>query len=108
MQSVAGGAVAFATMGVSIGVHRTVDAAFVILCVITLVAFATGLWYGMLKKSSFLLAIIPLGLIIIISAVLRKIADSQLMMLTTGLFIVLSVSAVIRFLVLLHKTDENG
>ena len=108
MQCLTIAATLFATMGISLGIHRKLDTEFALLCSGTLFSFALGLKTAVQQKSTFLLSLIPLSIIIIISSLLLKISNSQFMMLLTGLFIVFSITAVIWLLIQVQKKDANG
>lgn len=108
LQCVAIGTAIFATMGISNGIHHEPDLVFALLCTGTLIVYAFGVDYGLRQKSSFLLSLISLSVIIIIASIMLKISESQSMILVTGLFIILSVTAVIKMLSALQNRKENG
>lgn len=97
------GCLAFATVGMIFGIIDGYDPVFPILAPIILLVFTLGIWYGIQSKKGFYLSVIPLSIIIIISASLLKIADEGSMLLIVSLFIIVSVTLVIMNLINLQK-----
>ncbi|WP_270087998.1 DUF2157 domain-containing protein [Sphingobacterium sp. SYP-B4668] len=101
-------AISFATIGVCYGILSNYDPMFIYLLILTILGFGLGIWHGILQKQSFYIATIPLALIIILSAWLLKISDDGSMLLFISLFIIVSISLVVRNLVLTQKKWNNG
>ena len=80
---------------------------FPILISIVLILFSTGIWYGIKTQSGLFLSVIPFSLIVIVSAILIKISDGEMMFLLVGLFIIISVTLVIKNLINLQKQVKN-
>ncbi len=95
--------VTYATIGIVIGIFDTYQITFLILILIALIMFAWGIWYGLKAKSGFYLSIIPFSLIVIVSALLIKISDGEMMFLFVSLFIIASVTLVIKNLIDIQK-----
>ncbi len=97
-------AIFYSTVGIvkGIGGHQ-VDSYFGTLLIVSLVSYGIGVWYGLMAKRSFYLALIPFSLIIIVSAALLDISDGAEMFLVIGIFIVVSVTLLIYFLNKLQK-----
>ncbi|MFV0531878.1 MAG: DUF2157 domain-containing protein [Flavobacteriales bacterium] len=96
-----------ATIGIVIGIFDKYEVVFSILILITSVVFALGIWYGLRAKSGFYLSVISFSLIIITSALLIKILDGEITYLLVGLFIIVSVTLVIRSLINIQKKWTN-
>ena len=99
--------VGYATMGIIVGIFSQYETSFLVLAVMTLVVYALGIWYGLKSKSGFYLSVIPFSLIIMVSARLFKISTDEMMFLGVGLFIVASVTLVIKNLINLQKKWTN-
>lgn len=99
--------VGYATMGIIVGFFSDIEVAFLVLVVMTLGLYALGIWYGLQSKSGFYLSVIPFSLIIMVSARLFKISTGEMMFLGVGLFIVASVTLVIKNLINLQKKWTN-
>ena len=74
LNTVALASASYATMGITIGIFDSFRVAFPILIVITAIVYASGIWYGLKSKSGFYLSVIPISLIVIISALHIKIS----------------------------------
>ena len=107
LNTVALASVSFATIGVVIGIFDKYQAAFPILILITAIAYALGIWHGLKTKSTFYLSVIPFSLIIIVSALLIKISDEEMMLLLVSLFIIASVTLTIKSLINFQKKWTN-
>lgn len=107
LNTVALASVSFATIGVVIGIFDTYQVTLPILIFITAMAFALGIWHGLKAKSGFYLSVIPFSLIIIISALLIKISDGEMMFLLVSLFIIASVTLTIKNLIDIQKKWTN-
>ena len=97
----------YATIGIVIGIFDKYQAAFPILILITVIAFVLGIWYGLETKLGFYLSVIPFSLIIIVSALLIKISNGEMMFLLVSLFIVGSVTLTIKNLTDIQKKWAN-
>lgn len=97
----------YATIGIVIGIFDKYQVAFPVLILTALIMFALGIWHGLRTKSGFYLAVIPFSLIVIVSALLIKISDGETMFLLVSLFIVASVTLVIKNLIDLQKKWIN-
>lgn len=106
---VALGATSFATIGIIIGIFDEYQVTFPILILLTVIVFALGIWRGLKAKSGFYLAVIPLNLIVIVSALLIKISVEEIMFmfLFVSLFIIASVTLVIKNLIDIQKKWAN-
>ncbi len=91
------------TVGVSGGVFEKTTLLAVLLLLSTLVLFGAGIWFGLKTKSLFYLSIIPFGLIIIFCAFLLNISDDAGMLFAIGVFIIASISLLIKALLGLQK-----
>jgi hypothetical protein len=99
--------VTYATIGIVVGIFDQYQSALPLLIVIASICFALGVWEGIRMKSGFYLTIIPFSLIVIVSALLIKISEGELMFLLVSLFIIGSVSLLIKNLVDIHKKWAN-
>jgi len=107
LNTVALASVSYATIGVVIGIFDKYQATFPILILITAITFALGIWHGLKTKSGFYLSVIPFSLIIIVSALLIKISDGEMMFLLVSLFIIASVTLTIKNLIDIQKKWTN-
>jgi len=107
LNTVALAATSYATIGIVIGIFDKYQAAFPILILITVIVFALGMWHGLKTKSGFYLSVIPFSLIIIVSALLIKISDQEMMLLLVSLFIIASVTLTIKNLINIQKKWAN-
>lgn len=96
-----------AVIGIVIGIHSSYDLAFYILILLASVGFTLGIWQAFKTRSAFYLAAVPFGLIIIASSLLIKISDDFSMFLVISLFVVVSVTLVIKNLINLQKKWSN-
>jgi len=78
-----------------------------VLIIITSVLYGIGIKYGLKVKSSFYLSIIPFSIIIIISAFLINISSEAGMFLIISLFVIVSVTILIKNLIDLQKKWIN-
>lgn len=99
--------ITFSTIGISIGIHNKSGTSFVILLLTSMVCYAAGLKFGLNEKSRFYLSIIPFSLIIIINSLLVKISDGEAMLLFISVFVIISVTLVIRFLINIQKKWDH-
>lgn len=101
------GSVTFATAGVSFGVLDDNQSIFPVLTLIVILMYGLGIWHGIKSKSGFYLSVIPLSIIIMISASILRISEEAEMLLPVSLFIIVSVTLVIMKLVNLQKKWKN-
>lgn len=101
-------AVFVATIGISIGIFGTHEALFWVLLLLTAIVFGLGVLYSLKTKTIFYISIIAFSLIVIISTLLMKLSDEYFMFLFVTLFIVASVTLVIKNLMDLQKKWSNG
>ncbi len=99
--------VSFSTIGISIGIFDKQQTSFFVLIIITSILYSVGIKYGLKVKSGFYLSIIPFSIIIIISAFLIKLSDDAGMFFFISLFVIASVTFVIRNLINLQKKWIN-
>jgi hypothetical protein len=99
--------VSFSTIGISLGIFDQKQTPFFVLIVITSILYALGIKYGLKVKSGFYLSIIPFSIIVIISAFLIKLSDDAGMFFIISLFIIASVTFVIKNLINLQKKWIN-
>lgn len=99
--------VSFSTIGISLGIFDQKQISFFVLIVITSILYGLGVKYGLKVKSVFYLSIIPFSIIVIISAFLIKLSDDAGMFFIISLFIIASVTFVIKNLINLQKKWIN-
>lgn len=99
--------VSFSTIGIVFGIFDKNQTSFFVLIIITSILYGIGIKYGLKQKSGFYLSIIPFSIIVIISAFLIKISDDAGMFLFISLFVVGSVTLVIKNLIDLQKKWIN-
>lgn len=98
----------FATIGIIVGIFGEYQLVFPIFILIAAAVYALGIWYGLKTKSVFYIAVIPFSLIIIGSGLLIKISDGEMMLLLVSLFIITSVTLVIKELIAIQKKWTDG
>lgn len=103
LNTVALAATSYATLGIIMGIFEEYQISFLLLILIALLVFALGIWHGSKTRNGFYLAVIPFSLIVIISAALIKISDGKTMFLLIGLFIVGSVTLIIKNLIAIQR-----
>jgi uncharacterized membrane protein len=99
--------VSFSTIGIVFGIFDKNQTSFFVLIIITSILYGIGIKYGLKQKSGFYLSIIPFSIIVIISAFLIKISDDAGMFLFISLFVIGSVTLVIKTLIDLQKKWIN-
>lgn len=105
--TVALAAVTFATIGLSIAIVDKKMSEAIILIVVSLATYAGGLFYGYQQRKIFYLSIIPFSVIILFAVfIIRLSGDAGSFFLIT-LFIVGSVTLLIRGLLSLQKMWKN-
>ncbi|AUC77050.1 DUF2157 domain-containing protein [Olleya sp. Bg11-27] len=100
-------AIFFSTVGINEGIFNEHKFSFFILLLITIVCYAAGLKYGLKVKSGFYLAIIPFSIIIIICSLILNLSHSDGIFFIIGLFIISSITVVIKNLISLQKKWTN-
>jgi len=99
--------VSFSTIGIVFGIFDKKQKSFFVLIIITSILYGIGIKYGLKVKSGFYLSIIPFSIIIIISAFLIKLSDDAGMFFFISLFVIGSVTLVIKNLIDLQKKWIN-
>ncbi|MBO0321029.1 DUF2157 domain-containing protein [Muricauda sp. CAU 1633] len=99
--------VACSTIGVSTGIFAEIETSFRILLVLTLLFYGAGIWYGLKTKSLFYLSIIAFSMIIILSAALLDFSEEASMLFAIGVFIVASITLLIKILLNYQKKWAN-
>jgi len=97
----------FATIGIIIGIFSKQHSSFYVLIAITSLVYGVGMTYGVRNSNKFYLTVIPFSLITITSAFLLKLSSEAGMFLVVSLFVVASVTLVIRKLIELQKKQTN-
>ncbi|TAD92485.1 MAG: DUF2157 domain-containing protein [Bacteroidetes bacterium] len=98
----------FATLAICIGIFAKYAAIFPIIVCVTAIVYALGIGYALKLKSGFFLSVVAFSLIVMVSAVLVEISDGESMLLLVSLFIIASVTLVIRTLMGLQKKWKNA
>lgn len=101
-------AVSFATLGIVNGIFNTYEVSFLALIIITLALYGLAIKYGWENHKTIYFAIIPLSIIIIIAALLIKVSYDAIMFFVITLFVIGSVTLVIKNLIDLQKKWKNG
>lgn len=99
--------VSLSTMGICFGIFDQKQMSFFVLIVITSLFYALGIKYGLKMKRGFYLSIISFSTIIIISTFLIKSSNNENMFFIISLFIIASVTFVIKTLINLQKKWIN-
>lgn len=99
------GAITFSTIGIAIGI---IDApqrslSLLLLIALSLLVYTFATLYGFKQKSSFYLSIISFSIIIILSALFLKLSSEAGMFFFVSLFVIGSVTLVIKSLINLQK-----
>lgn len=95
--------VGFATFGITNGIFEDKLPSIYVLLISTLLLYGLGVWYGLKTRGLFYLSIIPFSVVTIISAFLLHLSDDAGMLLTIGLFIIISITFLIKLLTKLQK-----
>jgi uncharacterized membrane protein len=95
-------AIVFSTIGIIIGIFDKHQSSFIILLLLSIIAYGAGLAYSIKTKNGFYLSIIPFSIIVIISALLIKISEDAAM------FFIVSVTLLIKGLLDIQKKWNNG
>ncbi len=101
-------AIIFSTIGIIIGIFDKHQSSLLILVLFSIVAYGAGLAYSIKTKNGFYLSIIPFSIIVIISALLIKISEDAAMFFIVSLFIIVSVTLLIKGLLDIQKKWNNG
>lgn len=102
-------AVCFSTLGIVNGVFGKRQVPFYVLITITSLLYSIGIMYGKKLKSNFYLSVIPFSIIIIITAFLidaflvDEFFFNEIILLFISLFVIVSVTLVIKNLINLQK-----
>ncbi len=104
------GAISFSTIGIIAGIFEREETTSLLLSslLITVLLYTLGIRYGLKTKSSFFISIISFSTIIIISSFLIKLSHDEAMFFLIGLFIIGSVTFVIKTLINLQKKWINS
>jgi len=98
----------FSTSGIIVGIaENKYDRSFLVLIILTVAIYLAGLTYGLKTKSGFYLSVIPFSIIIIFSAILIKISDGAGMFFMVSVFIISSVTFLIKSLIDIQKKWSN-
>ncbi len=113
LHTVALAATTYATIGVVSGIFGKSQIAFPFLILATVVLFALGIWHGRKTRNGFYLSVIPFSIVIMLSALLIKISDGEMMLLLVSGFIITSVTLIIKNLIHLqrkriHENERTG
>jgi hypothetical protein len=102
--------VTFSTIGICLGIFGQYEPSLLWLIILSAIAYAAGIKYGLDNKRAFYLSIIPFSLIIIISALLIEISSGEWMFLLVSLFVVASVTFLVMKLIGFQKkwAHETG
>jgi uncharacterized membrane protein len=103
LKTLAIAAVACATTGLTTGIFDDAGLPFSMLLILTAAAYAWGIHYGLRQKRAFYISITSLSIVAIISAFMMKVGSDAGMFLLTFVFIVVSITFIIRKLIWLQK-----
>ncbi|WEK37208.1 MAG: DUF2157 domain-containing protein [Candidatus Pseudobacter hemicellulosilyticus] len=107
LQIVALGCASYATLGIVNGIFDRYLGVLPVLGALTAIAYGAGIWFGLKTRDRFYLSIIAFSLITIVAALLLKISYQAGMLLLVGLFVVASVTLVIKYLIDLQQKWKN-
>lgn len=105
--SLALAAITASTIGISYGLFNTPKGVFFTLITLALLAYGSGIWFGLKAKNGFYLSVIPFSIITIISVLLVNLSDDFGMFLLITIFVITSVTLVIKNLINLQKKWIN-
>ena len=97
----------FSTLGISFGIFDHKQTSLIVLIIITSILYGVGITYGLKVKSTFYLSIIPFSIIVISTSFLIKLSHDAGMFFFISLFVVASVTFVIKNLINLQKKWIN-
>lgn len=95
------------SFGFTIGLYAKWDNYFLVLVVLEAVLLLTATWYSLRKKDIFLLTIVGLSGMIIVLDLINKIRFSEFSFLLSGLWIIGSLTLLVKQLVQLQKKWRN-
>ncbi|TYC18102.1 DUF2157 domain-containing protein [Bizionia gelidisalsuginis] len=95
------------TIGISFGLFDNSKGTLFVLLTVSLLAYSAGIWYGLKARNGFYLSVIPFSVIVIISALLIKLSDDFGMFFLITIFVITSVTLVIKNLINLQKKWIN-
>ncbi|MGU3375298.1 DUF2157 domain-containing protein [Chryseobacterium sp. M5A1_1a] len=98
--------VGISTYGISFGIMDKNETSLY-LCALSIVAYALGIWYALKTKNSFYFAIIPFSIVIIICSLLFRIGENEIVFLLVSLFVIVSITFIIKNLMNLQKKWKN-
>lgn len=106
---VAMAAICFATMVICFGIVDGGTWMWGLTLLLAIGVYSAGLWYGLKTKDRFYLAAIPFSGVVICSTILGKAMDNEpiLMFFIISLFVVLSVTFLVKTLIHLQKQWSN-
>ncbi|WP_051947197.1 DUF2157 domain-containing protein [Muricauda sp. MAR_2010_75] len=107
VQLIALATVAYSTIGVSSGIFNEPEPSFKALLGVAVLFYGIGIWYGLKTKSLFYLSIIPFSVIIILSAAMINFSEEASMLFAIGIFIVTSITLLIKILLNYQKKWEK-
>jgi len=99
---------AYATLAMGSAIFDKVEPIFWLLLPVVLVSYSAGSWYGYKNHNLFYLATIPFSIIVIGCCVLIEISDGANMFFVIGLFVVISVTLLVKGLIDLQRRWGNG
>jgi uncharacterized membrane protein len=97
------GSIVLATIGICYGIHAPFEFSFALLVLFTTIFYALGVGYGLKAKSGFYLSMVPFSIIIMVTSLLLKISFDEAMIFFITLFIMGSVTLVIKNLLDFQK-----
>ncbi len=97
----------FGTFGVIEGIYSEKEPMFIVLLLLVVSTYAAGIYYGYTSKNSFYLSVIPTSIIIILTAWFLRLSDDGGMFFFVSLFVIASVTVVIKTLMDLQKKWKN-
>ena len=100
-------AITFATIGMVLGISIPDSPNFPLLIGSVIIIYSLGIWYSWTEKAVFYFAVIPFSIIIIISAIMLKNSLEEETILLLGVFIIVSITLVIKNLLTLQKKWKN-
>lgn len=100
-------ALTYSTIGICIGIFNEKDVYFIPLLLITLVVSIIGFKHSIKVKNTFYLSIISFSIIIIFSTLFIKLSHDANMFFFISLFVIVSVTLLIKILIDLQKKWKN-
>jgi len=99
--------ISLSTSVISVSFFDEYEPPYFIFTGMSIIVYGLGIWYGIKAKRTFYLSIIPFSLIVIFSALLIKVSDGATMFFIVSLFIIISVTALIKGLLVIQKKWNN-